>query len=155
MLVFLTFAVSWLPPVVRDTSAAYASAVSLGLPGATLIRVPPEQAAVLRQLTQSIRDNCETFISVPGLDSFYIFGQVQPPYPLPTRLMWLVGDVPHLRALIVASDRINRLCVIENDYLIKAWSRGRTVTGPLNDYIQAGFVPIYSDSYYTVLIRRS
>jgi hypothetical protein len=155
MLVFLTFAVSWLPPVVRDTRAAYASAASLGLPGATLIRVPPEQATLLRQLTHSIRENCDTFISVPGLDSFYIFGQVQPPSPLPTRLMWLAGDVPHLQALIAASDRISRLCVVENTYLIKAWSRGRTVTGPLDDYIQAGFVPMYSENYYSILIRRT
>jgi hypothetical protein len=69
--------------------------------------------------------------------------------------MWLAGDVPHLQALIAASDRINRLCVVENTYLIKAWSRGRTVTGPLDDYIQAGFVPMYSENYYSILIRRA
>jgi hypothetical protein len=155
LLVFLTLAVSWLPPIWRDTRAAYASAVSLGLQGATLIRVPPDQAAVLRQVTQSIRDNCETFISVPGLDSFYLFGQVQPPTPLPTRLIWLTDDVPHQQALIAASNRIARLCVVKNDYLITAWSRGRTVTGPLDDYINANFVQMSSIDGYSILTRRS
>lgn len=155
LLVFLTFAVSWIPPIWRDTRAAYASAISLGLPGATLIRVPPQQASVLRHLTQTIRDNCDTFISVPGLDSFYIWGPFKPPTPLPTRYMWLTDDVPHLQALITSSDRINRLCVVENSYLILAWSRGRTVTGPLDDYIQAGFGQIDSIDYYSVLVRLS
>lgn len=154
-LVFLTFGVSWIPPIWRDTRASYASAVSLGLPGANLIRVPPQQAFVLRHLTQTIRDNCDTFISVPGLDSFYIWGPFKPPTPLPTRYMWLTDDVPHLQALITSSDRISRLCVVENSYLILAWSRGRTVTGPLDDYIQAGFGQIDTVDYYSVLVRRS
>jgi hypothetical protein len=154
LLVFLTFALSWIPSTWRYATAEYASDVSLGLPGATLVRVPPEQAAVLRQLTQAVRDNCETFIAVPGLDSLYVWGPFNPPTPLPTRYMWLTNDVPHLQALIKSSDRINRLCVIENSFLIQVWSRGRTVTSPLDDYIQAGFVQIDSISYDSLLVRR-
>ncbi len=150
-LVFLTFAVSWLPPSWHQSRAAYAASVPLGLPGASLIHVPAAQAALLRQVTQSIRDNCDTFISIPGLDSFYIFAQLQPPSPLPTRFMWLIDDVPHQQALIEASQRINRLCVVENDHLITFWNRGRQVNGPLVTYIQAGFVPAYSFGDYSIL----
>jgi hypothetical protein len=44
--------------------------------------------------------------------------------------------------------------VIENSFLIQVWSRGRTVTSPLDDYIQAGFVQIDSISYDSLLVRR-
>ncbi len=122
-LLFLTFAVSWLPPAWQQSRAAYASSVPLGLPGASLVHVPADQAALLRQVTQSLRDNCDTFISLPGLDSFYIFGQLQPPSPLPSRWMWLIDDVPHQQALVEASKRITRLCVAENDSLMPDGAR--------------------------------
>jgi len=154
-LVFLTLVASWLPPAWRDSQTAYASTVPLGLPGASLVRLPPDGTRLFRQLTQTIRDNCDTYISVPGLDSFYIFAQLQPPSPLPSRYMWLSDDVPHQQALVAAADRINRLCVVENDYLTIFWSEGRTVGGPLDAYIQAGFVPAYSfEHHYSILTRR-
>ena len=153
-LVFLTLVVSWLPPAWRQSRSAYESSVALALPGASLVHVPPDQAALLRQVTQSIRDNCDTFISIPGLDSFYIFGQLQPPNPLPTRWIWLSGDTEHQQALVEASKRIDRLCVVENDDLITAWSRGRETNGPLVTYIQANFVPVYSFEHYSILKRR-
>jgi hypothetical protein len=153
--VFLVLAVSWVPPAWRDSHAAYASSVPLGLPGASLVRVRPDEAALLRQITQTIRDNCDTYISVPGLDSFYIFGRLQPPSPLPSRYMWLSDDVRHQKALIAEADRIKRLCVVENDYLITAWSEGRTVGGPLEAYIQAGFVTAYTFEHYSILTRRA
>ena len=155
-LVFLIFAVSWAPTAWRDSYTPYASNVSLGLPGASLVRVPPNEAVLIRQITQTIRDNCDTYISVPGLDSFYLFGHLQAPTPLPSRYMWLSDDVPHQQALIAAADRINRLCVVENDGLITVWTNGRTVSGPLDAYIRAGFVPAFSfEKHYSILIRRS
>jgi hypothetical protein len=156
--VFVTLVVSWLPPAWQQSRAAYLSDVRLGLPGATRVHVPAAQAALLRQVTQSIRDNCDTFISLPGLDSFYIFAKLPPPSPLPTRFMWLIDDYPHQRALVAASDRISRLCVLENSDLYAGWTHGRNVNpnGPLLTYIQTGFVPVYTfDQNYSILVRRS
>jgi hypothetical protein len=153
-LVLLVLVVSWVPPAWRDSHAGYASNVPLGLPGASLVRVPPIDAVLFRQITQTIRDNCDTYISLHGLDSFYMFGQLQPPSPLPSRYMWLSGDVRHQQALIAEADRIKRLCVVENDYLITAWSEGRTVGGPLDSYIQVAFMPAFTFEHYTILTRR-
>jgi hypothetical protein len=89
------------------------------------------------------------------MDSFYIFGQLSPPTP-PTRWIWLINDVPQEQAVVEASKRITRLCVIENDDLIKFWSQGRQVPdGPLQTYIQQAFVPAYSFDHYSILVRRS
>jgi hypothetical protein len=153
-LVFVAIVVSWLPTAWRDSQAGYASTVPLGLPGASLVRVRPDQAAVFRQMTRTIRENCDTYISVPGLDSFYIFGQLEPPSPLPTRYMWLSSDFRHERVLVAAADRVNRLCVVGNDALITLWwSEGRTIGGPLVEYIQSGFVPLYKENHYSILVR--
>lgn len=156
-LLFVTLVVSWLPPAWQQSRSAYAAAVSLGLPGASRVHVPADQAVTLRQVTQSLRDNCDTFISVPGFDSFYIFGQVQPPSGMNlTRWIWLTNDVRQQQNVIRASNRINRLCVVENDILFNFWSQGRDVlNGPLLDYIRAGFVPAYSFDHYSILVRRS
>jgi hypothetical protein len=154
-LLFLTIVVSWLPPAWQHSRAAYASSIPLGLPGASRVHVQADQAALLRQVTQSLRDNCDTYISLPGMDSFYIFGQLSPPTP-PTRWIWLINDVPQEQAVVEASKRITRLCVIENDDLIKLWSQGRQVPdGPLQTYIQQAFVPAYSFDHYSILVRRS
>ena len=154
-LLLLTIVVSWLPPAWQQSRVAYAADVPLGLPGATRVRVPADQAVVLRQITQAVRENCDTFISLPGLDSFYIFAQVQPPTP-PTRWMWLSNNNAQEQAVVEASKRINRLCVLENDDLITLWLQGRKPpNGPLPNYIQESFVPAKSFDQYTILVRRS
>jgi hypothetical protein len=154
-LLLLGIGVSWLPATWHQTRAAYASSVPLGLPGASLVRVPADQALLLQTVTQTLRDNCDTFISVPGLDSFYIFGPFRPPAP-PTRWIWLANDWPHETAVVAASNHIKRLCVIENDSLTTLWLQGRSApSGPLPDYIRSGFVPAYSIGPYTILVRPS
>lgn len=154
-LLFLTMAVSWLPPAWQQSRAAYASSVPLSLPGASRVHVSADQAALLRQVTQSVRDNCDTFISLPGLDSFYIFGQFQPPTAGPTRWLWLANDVQQQQAAVEASNGIKRLCVIENDDLISFWLQGRPMpNGPFIDYVRQGFVTANSIGPYSILVRR-
>jgi len=154
-LVFLTIAISWLPTELNEGLTSYASDVNLGLPGATRVRVPAGQAAVLRQVTQALRTNCDNFISVPGLDSYYLFGQFNPPTAGPTRWMWLSNNVQQQQAAVAVSDRVNRLCVLENQDLISFWLQGRPdPNGPLVDYIQQGFVQVDAVGPYSLLVRR-
>jgi len=52
---------------------------ALHLPGAQLVRVDPQTGRELRQLTYVVHRNCDTFYSVPGLDSLYIYSGVPTP----------------------------------------------------------------------------
>jgi hypothetical protein len=52
---------------------------ALHLPGAQLVRVDPQTGRELRQLTYLVHKNCDTFYSVPGLDSLYIYSGVPTP----------------------------------------------------------------------------
>jgi hypothetical protein len=154
-LLFLTMAVSWLPPALSQSRAGYAADVALGLPGAARIHVPADEAAQLAQVTQMLKDRCDTFISLPGLDSFYTFAQLQPPRAGPTRWLWLSNDAQQQQAVIAASSRVNRLCVLENQDLINFWLQGHPLAnGPLVDYIQQGFVQVDAVGPYALLVRR-
>jgi hypothetical protein len=51
----------------------------LDLPGATLIRVAPQFGLELQLLTRVLQKNCDTFYSVPGLDSLYIYSDLPTP----------------------------------------------------------------------------
>ena len=152
--VFAAIAVSWFPADLQQSRAAYDSAVSLGLPGATRVHVPADQAAILRQVTQALRANCDTFISLPGVDSFYVFAQLPPPTG-PIRLPWLTSNVAKQQAIVALVDPIGRLCVIDNQDLVNFWLQGRPEpVGPLVTYVQNGFVPAESIGKYSLLVRR-
>jgi hypothetical protein len=51
----------------------------LDLRGAQLIRVDPQLGHELRLLTRVVKKNCDTFYSVPGLNSLYIYSDLPPP----------------------------------------------------------------------------
>jgi hypothetical protein len=57
----------------------YLDSKPLHLPGSRLVRVDTLQARELRQLTRVVRANCDTFYSVPGLDSLYIYSNLPTP----------------------------------------------------------------------------
>jgi hypothetical protein len=50
----------------------------LGLPGSRLIRLQPEQVAKLRDVSENLRDGCDTFLSFPGLNSYYFWSRKEP-----------------------------------------------------------------------------
>ncbi|MGH7268644.1 MAG: hypothetical protein ACREMB_27830, partial [Candidatus Rokuibacteriota bacterium] len=58
---------------------AYEDGVSLGLPGAESIRVAPRQATLYRALTANLAAHCATFVTMPGLNSLYLFTRLEPP----------------------------------------------------------------------------
>ncbi len=153
-ILLMVVAVSWLPPTWRHHRDLYNANVPLALPGARLVRLPADQAATLTQITEFVHQNCDTYISIPGMDSFYIWAQVPPPSP-PTRWIWLIDDVPHQQAVVDTATRVNRVCVIENQQLIDFWTQGNThVRGPIDEYVSGGFVVAEVVGAYTILVRR-
>jgi hypothetical protein len=58
---------------------AYSGSVSLGLPGAEDVRVSPENVANYQPVVTVIDENCESFVMLPGMNSFYIWTRQEPP----------------------------------------------------------------------------
>jgi hypothetical protein len=57
----------------------YSANVPLGLPGTQMIRVDSVIRHNLRQLTDVVREHCDAFYSVPGIDSLYIYTGIPAP----------------------------------------------------------------------------
>ncbi len=57
----------------------YAERTSLGVHGAERVRLKAEVATEYQCLVNGIRANCDNFISLPGLNSFYLWTNLRPP----------------------------------------------------------------------------
>jgi hypothetical protein len=135
----------------------YQAAKPLPFAGATMLRQPPATVSALTQVVGTLRTRCDNFISVPGLDSFYLWSGKTPPTGLnPTSWMYLLNTSEQQR-VANAVERIPRLCLIRNEYWLTFWF---TVAGgkrpsnrPLWAFTQSYFRPIMTAGGYEVLIH--
>ncbi len=139
----------------RDAPAAYEGQVSLGLPGAQKIHVNPEEAALYRQVSASIRDNCGALVMLPGMDSFYLWTEQEPPTGYTATGWPTLFDDAHQQRVIEDTRSIPDLCLLKNVPLAAGWGNGKIPRGPLIDYLNRGFVPIVKIGDYALLRRDS
>jgi len=100
----------------------------LNLPGARFVRVDPLQAHELRQLTRVVKANCDSFYSVPGMNSLYIYSHL----PTPTgQLANWAGDLTRSEEREVVSqlshlqDAGKRVCIVRDvNSPFYAWNPG-------------------------------
>jgi len=128
-------------------TTSFATGTPLSLPGAESIRLQPPSAAQLRQLVAAVDRGCSSFITFPGMNSFYIWTAQEPPTHVHTEGVWfLVLDTNQQQALVPQLADKPRLCVIKNQHVIDMWAQGRPIPQrPLVDFIDREFV---HDSWY-------
>jgi hypothetical protein len=131
----------------RQLATAYEQGVPLGLPGAESIRVPAEQAALYQFLVGTLRARCRTFVTQPGLNSFYLFTGMEPPTRANTTVwMLLLSDAQQEQI-------VERL--VETPAPVCALRRQRRVyTTPLARYIEERFVTLYERDFFEFRVRR-
>jgi hypothetical protein len=71
------FADRWCNPV--SAGRYYRSVPPLGLRGCKHLRLPPEDVDVYRTLTHFLETECDSFITVPGMNSLYFWTGKMPP----------------------------------------------------------------------------
>ncbi len=71
------FVIHWCNPL--SSWHYYSSVPPLGLRGARYLRLPAEQVDTYRALAQYIETECDTFITLPGLNSLYFWTGKTPP----------------------------------------------------------------------------
>jgi hypothetical protein len=127
-------------------TTSFATGTRLGLPGAESIRLQPQSATQLRQLVAAVDRGCSSFITLPGMNSFYIWTAQAPPTPVHTEGWFLVLDSNQQQALVQQLAGKPRLCVIKNQRVLDMWAQGRPIPQrPLVDFIDQEFV---HDSWY-------
>ena len=72
-------ALTFLSIVAYGSVKTYRANEPLGLPGASRIRLPAEDAATLRWLAERLHADCDTFVGLPGINSLYFWAEKASP----------------------------------------------------------------------------
>lgn len=132
--------------------AGFARGTPLDLRGAQLVRVPADQGAQMRALVAAIDRDCSSFITLPGMDSFYIWTAQSPPAEVTAEGWWYVLNRQEQQALLQQVEPKQRLCVVKNQRVIEFWGR-QVPQLPLAEFIDREFVRAGSYGDYDLLVR--
>ena len=132
---FLTVAAGYWPP---GSWHEYVKDAPLGLPGTRLVRLDPELTDIptksLQTMTTFLKQNCDTFYSVPPSDSFYIYTGI--PSPSGLTVSWYGIYTPTeqteiANSLEAAIRQGKRTCIVRQIAGYPAWKASSTGRGPL------------------------
>ncbi len=133
--------------------ASYDARVPLELPGATSIRLGQPEVDLYQQIVAEIDRNCSSFLTEPGLNSFYIWTEQEPPTGYNATAWTTLFDQAHQRRVIEETSSIDGLCLLRNHDLDLFWGAGAVPPGPLVRYLHRGFEPIGRFGTYALLRR--
>jgi hypothetical protein len=108
-----------------DRRAAYAGNTRVSLHGATRLRLPADQAASLESVARALRVRCTAFVSMPGLDSFYLWTRKPPPTAANAPLWWYLLSREQQQAVVRVMDATPRPCGVVRPEVwraARAWS---------------------------------
>jgi hypothetical protein len=131
----------------------YDNGVSFGLPGAEAIRVGEEEAHLYQEITAAIDRNCGALIMLPGMDSFYLWTEEEPPTGYTATGWPTLFDDSHQRHVIAEIESAEGLCQLRNEPLAAGWGNGTIPPGPLVRYLDHGFEPVAKFGDYELLRR--
>ena len=141
---------------VRRASDTYDAGVTLDLPGARDMRVSEPLALQLEQLTAAIRRHCDSFLTIPGMNSLNIFSGEEPPVEMPGPWPFFI-DADEQQKIVDEVRKIPRFCVVAKPDLLEFWAddSGNVVPDrPLVRYMRDGFRLQRNFSGYYLLVRK-
>lgn len=140
---------AYLREPLRDAPAGYDGGFSLNLPGSEEIHVGEEEAQLYGEVTAAIDRDCPALVMLPGMNSFYLWSELEPPSFTATGWETLFDD--SRQSQVVADVRgIEGLCLLRNRALASGWGES---PGPLTRYLESGFVPVATFGDYELLRR--
>lgn len=134
--------------------ALYRSRIPLGLPGSSLVRLLPDEVTRLRDLVVGLRSVSDTFLTLPGLNSFHLWTGLEPPtgFNLGNWMYLLTG--PQQAQIIERLSEARRPCVLINRHMTQFWLQGRAGGSPVESYIQRGFFHYKSIHGHEIWLRK-
>ena len=143
-------------PSARWSRWVYKTGVPLGLPGTAGMHLPESEASVYRWLANELTSRCATFLTVPGLNSFYFFTRIEPPTLLNTT-HWMTMFSHEQQAVV--RDRFMQVpgphCIVRNQSVANKWTNGGTVSDDvLLRFIDERFITVASRGDYEFMMER-
>ena len=149
---FLAWIAVWFVTTGEPYRDRYRSQKPLPLAGARWLHLDEEQLGTYVWLSEQLRRRCSSFVTLPGLNSLYLFSGMDPPTGFnTTSWMFLLG--PETQAKIVeALAHEQAPCAVRNQKILKDWAMDRPLPeGPLLDYIARELRPIGRHGRYELL----
>jgi hypothetical protein len=134
----------------------YRSGEPLGLPGTAGIRVPPAAGSVIRRRTAELA-LCSEFVSLPGLNSYYVLTGHPPPTGYNT-VLWpsLLNDAEQGAIVRVLREAPDPVCfLVESGDFLAANGRLRSTKRPLERYLDQNFTTRDRGPGYELRVRRA
>ncbi len=114
----------------------YKTQSPLNLAGADKLRLPEKDVATYTFLVENIKSNCDTFVSMPGINSLYFWAQIESPTTYnSTAWMTLLGDEQQ-KSIVESLKTKRRVCAVYHPQLTQNGLRNRDLSDfPLSRYI--------------------
>ncbi|HEU5252392.1 MAG TPA: hypothetical protein VFU16_03575 [Solirubrobacterales bacterium] len=129
----------------------YDAGVPLRLPGSESIHLSEEEAELYEGITASINRNCGALIMLPGMDSFYLWTEQEPPTGYTATGWPTLFDAEHQRQVIDEISPLKNLCLLRNLPIAEGWGNGEVPPGPLVRYLEQGFGHVAGFDDYELL----
>src|SRR5262249_57853242 len=94
------------------TADAYAAGAPFDVPGGGRVRTQPDRVAQVQDLTRGIRRHCSTFVTLPGLNSLYLWSGEPAPVEVPGPWMFFL-TADDQRKIVDEIRDIPRLCAVQ------------------------------------------
>lgn len=155
LLVVVAWLVLWsILPSARNGFLAYDQGVQPRLPGVSHLRIGQSQAQTYESLASTLRSQCSTFISMPGLNSLYLFAGAEPPTYLNATAWMYLFDASTQARVVERSRTIERLCTVRSPGLLDFWRQGRPVPpGPLVDFVSRDLRRLQRVDAYIIFVE--
>ena len=138
--------------------ATYAASVPLDLKGSGPLRANPDLVAQLHDLTRGIEHNCDSLITLPGMNSLSLFSGVGSPEVLVSSWI-LVLSVDEQQEIVDEASAEPRLCAVLKPDLVQFWAdftygNGIPADRPLVRFIEDDFRVIRNYQGYYLAVRK-
>jgi hypothetical protein len=124
------FAIGGVLHPLKISESAYADSESLRLDGAHRVHFPAADAMEYQRLATRLRDECDTFITLPGLNSFYLWTSKRPPTGLNVGDWMFLLDTEQQERIVDAVRDVDRLCLVRSDQGLANWVSGSGQAAP-------------------------
>jgi hypothetical protein len=139
----------------RYQKQVYDQQVPLGLPGVGGLRLPQEDVALYRWLTENLRTHADSFVSQPGLNSLYFWAEQEPPTSLNCTTWMTLLDDSRQQQVIEQLARHPHACAVRADSLLDLWVGKEDIQAkPLVRYLREEFRPVGRFGSYEILVRK-
>jgi hypothetical protein len=132
----------------------YEAGRALNVAGAGRLRLLPAEAEQFERIVELLRANCDSFLTEPGENSFYVWSGLDPPTGFNAPDWMLLFDEPTQQAVVTAASRFDRLCLVKEGFLTFLLPQGRPIPQrSLVRFVETSFEPLETVGPYQVSRR--